>query len=125
MIGLPALSNVVSTAQTVRQPYREAANWIYSHVNDIYSETTIVLSVGFEEDMIGWNEYYMTKQGRRDPINITYGFYFPEEEILQYDKLFVQTIMYDLDPNTQNFIDDNYNLIEQSMDYKIRVYQKK
>ncbi len=62
------------------QPYREAADWLYQQANEIYNDDTAII-VTSDAVRDGWYEYYLTKQGRRDPVNC-----YSQSEILNHDK---------------------------------------
>jgi hypothetical protein len=54
----------------VTQVYDKAADWIYDRHTNIFSERTLVLYADEAYIADSWNEYYLTKQGKREPVNV-------------------------------------------------------
>lgn len=56
----------------VNFPYREEADTLFKYADYIYNNDNVVISMFEENDraLDGWKEYYVTRQGRRDTLNI-------------------------------------------------------
>lgn len=93
-LTLVLLINCMSTISSAvsRQPYREAADWLYTQSNYIFNEDTLVM-IGPSSLMLlkGWNDFYITRKGQRDPVsNIFSTDQMTEEEILKYNRIYLQ-----------------------------------
>lgn len=114
-----------------KYPFREAADWIYTQSNYIFNEDTIILKAsnwGGE----GWEEYYITRQGRREPIKVFVQHALTKseesitpEEILNYSKIYVQYSNDTIRPRLQTVLDDNYILEVDKTDIQVKVYNRK
>lgn len=117
----------VKTAMWPVEPYRQSADWLYEQANDIYDEKTAVLVMTTDFVADGWSEYYLTKQGRRDPINCynIYQFANPETELLEFDKLYIQYTLVGIPQNIQMILDEHFELLEDRTDLAMRAYVRK
>ncbi|WP_373166655.1 hypothetical protein [Agathobaculum sp. Marseille-P7918] len=117
----------VKTAMWPVEPYRQSADWLYEQANDIYDEKTAVLVMTTDFVADGWSEYYLTKQGRRDPINCynIYQFANPETELLEFDKLYIQYTLVGIPQNIQVILDEHFELLEDRTDLAMRAYLRK
>ena len=75
-------------ANNVRQPYGAAADWIYSQGNYIHNDETVVLSNDPAPVVAGWNEYYIQKQGERQPINVISQYNIEPDELQTYERVY-------------------------------------
>ncbi len=107
--------------------YREAADWIYQQVNWIFNDDTIIIGTGSPDNGVtyGWDEYYVTRQGRRDALNVQRQLDVTPEALKENYKVYVQHIRGELEPELQSVLDQDYVLEEDHPDIKVRVYQKK
>lgn len=85
------LDDVIQTAQKVRFPFREAADWLYEQSNTIFLDSTLVLLPEHRDLTLGWDEYYIQRQGRRDPVNVV-AQQDIGENLLDYDCIYIVTI---------------------------------
>ena len=114
MIGAP-------TAGTV-QPFRQAADWIYSQGNYIFNDDTVVYTTSGWED--AYNEYYISRQGRRDPLNVIDRF-ASEEELLQYNRVYFQYGHTAGIGDIEQVLNEYYTLEKTRDDIKVKVYVRK
>ena len=126
-IATMLFSNCVSiiSQRNTTQPYREAGDWLYRDINYIYNEDSLVIEYYGYIFLDGWNEYYLTKQGKRDAINIIDENSITEEILLNYNRIYVETCAgAPVHSNLQMILDKYYNLIIDDTNVKIRVYNK-
>lgn len=116
---------IIEKVDTVYQPYREAADWIYEHGNIIYSPDTIVINSGPSAVVEGWNEYYMTEQGRRDVLNLRSQYQVDEQELDQYQHVITVSlhVSFEKRPWFQE-LQEVYHIIDQQNNYKVTIYQR-
>ncbi len=129
-LAVTLTASVVQAAKTAvwpAEPYRQSADWLYEQANDIYSEKTAVLVMTNDLVADGWNQYYLTQQGRRDPINCysIYQFANPETELLEFDKLYIQYTLVGIPQNIQVILDEHFELLEDRTDLAMRAYVRK
>lgn len=106
------------------EPYREAADWIYSQ-DDIFDPgTVIVVRRGWVVES-GWNEYYVTRQGRRDPLNTTTQGRVGDEELRSYQKVYLLHDAAGTTPRVQAILDDAFTLTQDLPELGLRVYERK
>lgn len=125
--GLNCLS-VISTSKSTSHPYREAADWIYSQNNFIFNNDTMIILGGGNAGSIvdGFITYYITRQGRRDLINvIDQNCIENKNEILDYSKIYIQYSHHSVLPDVQVILDEYYTLESDRKDIKVRVYNRK
>ena len=128
-----AISLTTSVVETVKvpvwpvEPYRQSADWLYEQANDIYSDKTATIVMTSQYVSEGWSEYYLTQQGRRDPINCYCidEFINPETELLEFDKLYIQYTLVGIPQPIQEILDQNFEMQEDRTDLTIKVYTKK
>ena len=101
------------TALTSVHPYREAADWVYSQSPDIYYTDTIVMHFSVATVTDGWSDYYLTRQGKRDKLNVVRYGDISGEEILNYNKIYALTLNMGYPEPMKQFLDDNYVLVAQ------------
>jgi len=118
-----SLGETVQTAKKVRQPYRQAADWIYTQSNTIFNENTLILTTDWPDVVPGWMEYYVQRQGRRDPLLV-----ISQEEIgdelLNYDRIYLMAL-HRSSPKSdiKTVLNQSYSQVEKN-DY-FTVYQRK
>ncbi len=115
---------VISTSKS-SEPFREAADWIYTQSNYIFNADTLIISNAVALVKDGWNEYYITRQGRRDDIGIVTQYEINAEQILEYNRIYVQYSHSATLSNLQSVLDDNYNLLIDNKNIKVKVYSRK
>ncbi len=113
--------SIVPSASAVWQPYRQAADWLYTQANYIYNSDTIILSSTIEA---AWNEYYISKQGVRDLLNVLWAYEAAPEEILQYNRVYVQYSHVDIPSSIKQLLDENYIIESDLPDIQVSVYIK-
>lgn len=70
-IGITNILQWFPTATVVGAKYRKSADWFYTQTNTIYNDSTIIISTFLHEyPETGWQEYYLTREGRRDALNL-------------------------------------------------------
>ena len=108
---------VVSVPQT-----KAAADWLYSQSNYIFNDSTLIITTMDEGAKNGWNNYYLTRQGRRDNLKI-FSQYSVElkDEIEKYDRIYLY--YYHEEPidyiaqelNEKYILESNYSNISMSV----------
>ena len=118
-----SLSETVQTAKKVRQPYRQAADWIYTQSNTIFNENTLILTTDLPQVVPGWMEYYVQRQGRRDPL-LVISQEEVKDELLNYDRIYLMAL-HKSGPKSdiKTILDQSYSQVEKN-DY-FTVYQRK
>ena len=120
------------------EPYREVSN-IIANKKEIYQENSALLT----SKGTGYLTYYFEKQGHNLPQNVFEGYTeenitqavnkgkmiktkkIEKESLLNYDILYVFSVSKDFDKNMLNFINENYDLIENNKNLKFSIYEKK
>ncbi len=108
-----------------QDPNRNTANWLLSQ-SDIYSPETILLSL---DDDYGFQEYYITRQGRREPVNAITQWNI-SKEILENAQTVYLYASWSL-PNPEQLVNEKeeflrlYELKETRDDLRIKVFERK
>ena len=106
------------------EPYRESANWIYQQINYIFNEKTVIISRDGVSATKGWQEYYISRKGLRDPLNV-YANNISKENLLKHDRVYVQYCRAAIGQNLTSVLNEYYNLESDQKDIKVRVYIRK
>ena len=109
----------------IREPYREAAEWLYEQ-NDIFEENVAVITSAIPEVTRGWTDYYLTKQGQRKCLSL-----FMQSEILEasdlldpYKKLYIQSSHFDLEKELLDLLEKDFYQEEEIPDLNIAIYHR-
>lgn len=116
--------SVVSTSKS-NEPFREAADWIYTQSNYIYNDDTLIVCNANRLIAESWQEYYISRQGKRNDIQVITQYDISEEQLLQYNRIYIQYSHGELSPNLQTILDNNYKLGSDNRDVQVRVYVRK
>ena len=122
--------NCISYAETfsIGQPYREAADWIYTQANYIYNNDTAILIPVREEGAQGFNQYYLARNGRREQLNALSQESLLEnidvQTLLKYTRIYIVNINQKIAPNIQQVLSDNYTVVSNQQKIGISVYEK-
>lgn len=116
------------TADRPYKPYeswRDAADWLYTQRDYIFNANTVVVTSagGWEKDQ--WQNHYISRFGRRDPLHLLGQYELTKEQLLSYNKVYLYRQVYDIDTWLQSALDENYNLEMDIPDIQIRVYTRK
>lgn len=114
------LDDSASSLATLTDPYRQISDWIYTQSTDIFNEDTLIISTAYNA-IEGWNEYYFSRQGRRDLLNIKYQS-ITNAEILKYNKIYV--FRPNVNSRVQKLLNENYCLNENPPDIDVKVYSR-
>lgn len=135
--GVMFFINCLSTISTQLsyEPYREAADWLYSQTDIFNKETVIIAQDGAFIDGSdinidrSWNEYYITRQGRRNSLNIIESIHLTEQDMQKYDKVYCQYAYwfssYFFLPWLQKYLDENFDLVLDNSEVHVRYYVRK
>ena len=115
---------VISAAHSVRQPYRAASDWLYSH-DDIYNDSTLILASDPPDALAGLNDYYFTKRGRRDQVNVKSCYEITDEELLQYDKVYTIALHELLRPGPTETLVAHFRQTEMGEDYNVLAFERR
>lgn len=116
---------VMSVGTSTRQPYRGAADWLYSQANYIYNNDTLILSSNEKEVVRGWNDYYLTRQGSRDAVHVASAQTISMEDLMKYRQIYFITLHGSI--ATQELVDtlaSEYHIVGGQPEYGITVYQR-
>ena len=120
-----AVSALSGRGKNTTMPFREAANWIYKQSNDIFNKDTVIVSTQSATLIIGWDEYYITRQGRRDSLNHIYAKSIKkEEDILQYNRVYVHYNWKAIPSSLQNILNEHYTLETNKSRINVSVYTR-
>lgn len=115
---------VMSTSKST-EVHRETADWLYQQSNYIFNDSTIIITTNPETVRSGWDEYYITRQGRRDFLNTASQEELSREEVLQYDRIYVSYLHRGISPWLQTLLNENYTVAEDRSDLQMRTYVRK
>ena len=119
--------NVIPSQMIRSYRWRESADWLYQQYDSVYdSSNVIIISTPKTLPNIGWNEYYLTQQGRRDPINMVSQEQLTTDELSCYDTVYVLYLhSTKLDDDLGGTLTEYYQLIDTVENLPIEVYEKK
>lgn len=109
-------------AQSTTQAYRAAADWLYAQGNTIYNDSTLVICTGERE---GWSEYYLTQQGRRDPLNVQIQHGITKGELDNYYRIYVQYWHVNITDQLQALLDADFTLVQDNTSVRVQEYVRK
>ena len=95
------------------EPYRESADWIYTQINYIFNDDTIILSPEHDGINVPWQECYVTRFGERDPLNVKCAASVSDEELQNYQVVYFPYSHYDQDPYEVEHLKAMLERIEQ------------
>ena len=121
--SINCLSNV--SQLTSNEPYREAADWIYTQGNYIFNSNTTILFTASDEAMEAWTEYYVEMQGRRDPLNVIQQSSFTLEDVEAYDRIYVNYNHTAISSELQQLLNEYYSLEQNNTNVNVSVYVRK
>lgn len=121
-IGICLSLNCVSKISTSgsSETWRESANWIYQQTNHIFNEDTLIVVTENNYGRTGWCEYYVTRQGRRDPLNVLTQGSLDKESLLQYNRIYLVTLHAGLASWLKSALNESYTL--KSSQYGVHFY---
>lgn len=118
-----SLSSFGNNMTRTSSPYREAADWLYQQSNYIFNDTTLIITT--RNDKTGWIEYYITRQGRRDNLNIFEQGEINQDEALKYNRIYIQSVGGGAAASwLQTLLNNNYTLEANYNDIKVSVFTR-
>lgn len=110
-----------------KEPYREAANWLYDQTKTIYKDTTLVLDCEGPLTSQTWYKHYLTQEGKRADINCVSFMELDASTLLEYDRIFLVKLhgSFELTDDLEYVLSNEYEVIKTKSNYKITVYDKK
>lgn len=108
------------------EPFRQAADWLYSQGGYIYNSDTLVLCTPWPSPVInGWNEYYLTRQGIRDEINVAGQGEISLEDVSRYERIYLFA-PHHVKANQQllELLNKHYQQVDLRPNENITVYEK-
>ena len=120
MMTVLILHCVTSVPNFRIQPFRQAADWLYTQSNSIFNDDTLVVTtMGYDD---AWNEYYISQKGRRDLLNVKnqYELDFSAQE--KYNRIYLQYSQSKVSVKLQNFLKENYILESDKRDIQVKTY---
>lgn len=85
-MGIGTMGALEKHSPTSYQHFKEAADWFYTQQNIIYNDDTLIIYAP-DAPVEAWQEYYTTKQGVRDPLEVISQYTLKGEDLR--DKNFV------------------------------------
>lgn len=113
---------MIGASGGITQPFREAADWLYLQSNTIFNSDTIIMQTCIPNS---WQEYYICRQTRRDPLNVVGQDAISEEELLSYNNVYIQYSHIPISEWLQTKLNENYVLEAELPDIQIKVYMRK
>lgn len=121
-----SLSALGKSDTRTSEVYREAADWLYEQSNNIFNKDTIIFIPQGYNSLAGWCEYYITRQGRRDSLNVVSEYSIRNyDDILQYNQIYFQYIVRGPSSSLEKILNENYNLETDNKNVKVRAYVRK
>lgn len=117
--------SVGSSSKSEKYIYREAANWLYTQSDNIFTPGTIVVTTMGGWELEAWIHYYVERQGRRDPIHIERPWDLTAEMLLSYDTIYLYRDIYSVEQWLQSALDENYSLQADLPEIQMSVYVRK
>lgn len=125
-LSLLVAANCIVAAPTcgvTYQPFRQAADWLYTQANTIFNQDTVIITtINFEK---GWSNYYIEREGRRDALNVINQYICSPEALLQYNRIYLQYSHIAVSEWLQAYLDENYTLELDDTSVQIRSYVRK
>lgn len=122
----PSLMDAIKSGTSTGQPFRGAADWLYSQSNDIYNNETLILTSIVNAPTKGWEHYYLTRQGRRDAVQVLPSELVSVEDLRSYQKIYLMTLhISTIRGELADCLSTEYECIGSKPEYKITVYQRK
>lgn len=113
----------IGASAGVAQPSRKSADWLYTQGGEIFEPDTVILQTCFVYE--SWQEYYVSRQSRRDPLNVVWQSSLSEKDLLSYNLVYVQYSWTPISEWLQTALDENYALQMDLPDIQMKVYMRK
>ncbi len=110
----------------VNFPYREEADTLFKYADYIYNDDNVVISMLGENDpaLEGWKEYYVTRQGRRDTLNVISQWVVDEEVLGKYNSVLLPyNSESDITQQLQQLLNENFS--EGTSSPNVKLYLRK
>lgn len=119
------LMTIYQDVNQIREPYREAAEWLYEQ-KDIFEENVVVITSAIPEVTRGWTDYYLTRQGQRKCFSL-----LMQSEILKtpdllnpYKKIYIQSSHFELEEELLDLLEKDFYQKEEIPDLNIAIYHR-
>lgn len=118
------LSVLSQPAPTSYQHFKEAADWFYTQQNVVYNDDTLIVYAP-DAPAEAWQEYYTTRQGLRDPLEVVSQFSLSEKDLLNKNLVYFYYEHVGILDGPKNILEQN-GLVEVADDnyLKIRTYMR-
>lgn len=103
--------------------HREAAEWLYEQT-DIHNKDTIVLST-LGPYTPGWDEYYLTKQGKRAAIQVGSLYDITPQALLEYRVVYVEYNFLEEQNEVRQFLNQHFVKTAELEDIRVTRYAVK
>lgn len=126
-MGIQCWDNVAAFMTKQREPYEEAADWLYDQTKDIYNDTTLVIDCEYASASRAWNYFYLTQRGLRDEINCVSFSEVDPATLTNYEKIYMVRLHGDLEvsQSVQSILDEHYKEGSGKSGYSIKEYTLK
>ena len=121
--GLIVAFNCLAAAPTcgvAYQDFRGAAEWLYTQSNTVFNDDTLIITTSGVDD--GWSDYYITRRGRRDALNVVNQWEASALDLLQYRTIYVQYTHDALTDSLSEILNNSYDLTNQNDAVQINTY---
>ena len=121
--GIIVAFNCLAAAPTcgvAYQDFRGAAEWLYTQSNTVFNDDTLIITASTVDD--GWSDYYITRRGRRDALNVVNQWEASALDLLQYRTIYVQYTHGALTDSLSEILNNSYDLTNQNDAVQINTY---
>jgi len=123
MLVFSSLENIQTAGERIYQPWRQAADWIYTQSNYIFNSDTVILTTNTEDVKRGWEEYYIERQGMRDSLLVFNAWSMSKEELQEYSRVYVVNINKNV--RGWQYLLDDYEIEQKAINDNIIVYVRR
>lgn len=128
---VPQIRGNMNLAVAKGEPYREAADYIYAQSNYIFNGDTVLISTSAIKEEAnweknGWLEYYITKQGRRDKINLITQYDFNKNNSKTYRRIYLAYLHNGkLSDQTEALLNQFFELKSDNKKLRVKTYERR
>lgn len=115
------LANAKSVERRIREPFREAADWIYTQDQNIFDDSTVIVYAG-STGGTAWEQHYLRREGARDPLNAVSQDLTTNEELVQYDRIYTFALHSSIAYGIQAMLNEQYVVETEMPDLGVYVY---
>ena len=117
--GVETLLRIKEPSPNDYQSFREAANWLYDQQNTIYNDDVMILYTP-DAPASAWQEYYLTRQGLRDPLEVVEQYHLTPECLTNKSIIYVYYEHIGFPECTRDLLEE-YGFHEQSNEEQLKI----